>query len=94
MARQTVFQTSPRVITRERGVIPGCIPVGKDDHMVILKPDDIDAYCAKLQTDVLTSRAARGACMTCGEQPLPKRPLPGKRYCKCPIGQFKAEVAA
>ncbi len=84
-----------RVTTRERGVIPGCRPVGKDDHMMQVKGGDIDRWLADLQASTLASRERRGACMKCGEQPKPERPLKGKLYCQCSAsaGDFKAAAA-
>jgi hypothetical protein len=104
MASSTVFQTSSRVITRERGVIPGCIPAGPDSHMAVdglgrpwlevaKRPYTIDAWLADLRATTLASRKMRGACEKCGEMPKPKSPQPHKRYCQCPTGQFKAEAA-
>ena len=48
-----------RVITRKRGVIPGCIPVGPDSHMAVDSlgrpwpevaelPSTVDAWLAEL----------------------------------------------
>lgn len=82
-----------RVITRERGVIPGCIPSDKDDHMVQLKKDDIDAYCAELRANTLASRKMRGACLDCGFLPKPKKPIGGWRYCQCVTPKFEAIAA-
>lgn len=69
MASQTVVQNSSRVITRERGVIPGCIPAGKNTGMAVdsigrpwsRSPSDIDTYLAKLRHETRQSRIARGA---------------------------------
>jgi hypothetical protein len=61
--------------------------------MVVLKADDIDAYCGQLRADVLASRKTRGACMDCGYLPKPKRPVTGWRYCQCPTGNFEAVAA-
>ncbi len=83
-----------RVTTRERGVIPGCRPVGKNDHMVIVKPGNTDIWLAELRANTRASRKNRGACETCGEQPKPERPLKGKLYCQCPaVGDSKAAAA-
>lgn len=82
-----------RVITRERGVILGCIPAGKDDHMVQIKRDDIDAYCAELRAGVIASRKMRGACLDCGYLPEAKRPVLNWRYCRCAPRKFEAIAA-
>src|SRR5712672_2116349 len=58
-----------RVITRERGVIPGCRAPGPDSHMAVdgmgrpwtHSPSDIDAYLAKLRAETRESRINRGA---------------------------------
>ncbi len=58
-----------RVITRERGVIPGCRAPGPDSHMAVdglgrpwsRSPSDIDAYLAKLRAETRQSRINRGA---------------------------------
>ena len=58
-----------RVITRERGVIPGCRAPGPDSHMAVdgmgrpwtHSPSDIDAYLAKLRAETRQSRINRGA---------------------------------
>ncbi len=58
-----------RVITRERGVIPGCRAPGPDSHMAVdglgrpwtHSPSDVDAYLAKLRQEVQQSRINRGA---------------------------------
>ncbi len=57
-----------RVITRERGVIPGCRAPGPDSHMAVdgmgrpwtHSPSDIDAYLAKLRAETRQSRINRG----------------------------------
>jgi hypothetical protein len=58
-----------RVITRERGVIPGCRAPGPDSHMAVdslgrpwtHSPSDVDAYLAKLRAETRQSRINRGA---------------------------------
>ena len=57
-----------RVITRERGVIPGCRAPGPDSHMAVdgmgrpwtHSPSDIDAYLAKPRAETRQSRINRG----------------------------------
>jgi hypothetical protein len=69
MASSTVVQQASRVITRERGVIPGCRPADPDNHMAVdslgrpwsSSPSDIDAYLAKLRAETRQSRINRGA---------------------------------
>jgi hypothetical protein len=58
-----------RVITRERGVIPGCKAAGSNYGMAVdsagrpwsSSPSDIDAYLAKLRAETRQSRINRGA---------------------------------
>jgi hypothetical protein len=58
-----------RVITRERGVIPGCKAAGSNYGMAVDRagrpwsrsPSDIDAYLAKLRAETRQSRINRGA---------------------------------
>jgi hypothetical protein len=58
-----------RVITRARGVIPGCRAAEPDSHMAVdslgrpwsRSPSDIDAYLAKLRAETRQSRINRGA---------------------------------
>src|SRR5260370_33549642 len=58
-----------RVITRERGVIPGCKAAGSNYGMAVdsagrpwsRSPSDIDAYLAKLRAETRRSRINRGA---------------------------------
>jgi hypothetical protein len=58
-----------RVITRERGVIPGCRAAGPDSHIAVdglgrpwtHSPSDVDAYLAKLRAETRQSRINRGA---------------------------------
>ncbi len=61
-----------RVITRERGVIPGCRPPGPDTHMAVdglgrpwievaKLPSTIDAWLAALREETRRSRINRGA---------------------------------
>jgi hypothetical protein len=61
-----------RVITRERGVIPGCRAAGPDSHMAIdglgrpwlevaKLPSTIDAWLAALREETRRSRINRGA---------------------------------
>jgi hypothetical protein len=61
-----------RVITRERGVIPGCRAPGPDSHMAVdgmgrpwlevaKLPSTIDAWLASLREETRRSRIARGA---------------------------------
>src|SRR5258708_3966160 len=58
-----------RVITRERGVIPGCKAAGPNHGMAVdsmgrpwsRSPSDIDAYLAKLRAETRQSRINRGA---------------------------------
>jgi hypothetical protein len=58
-----------RVITRERGVIPGCKAAGSNYGMAVdsagrpwsRSPSDIDAYLAKLRAETRQSRINRGA---------------------------------
>ncbi len=61
-----------RVITRERGVIPGCRAPGPDSHMAVdglgrpwievaRLPSTIDAWLAALREETRRSRIARGA---------------------------------
>ena len=58
-----------RVITRERGAIPGCKAAGSNYGMAVdsagrpwsRSPSDIDAYLAKLRAETRQSRINRGA---------------------------------
>jgi len=61
-----------RVITRERGVIPGCRAAGPDSHMAVdglgrpwlevaKLPSTIDAWLAALREETRRSRINRGA---------------------------------
>jgi hypothetical protein len=61
-----------RVITRKRGVIPGCIPVGPDSHMavdslgrpwpeVVKLPSTIDAWLAELAKKSGSRESSAGA---------------------------------
>src|SRR5712691_8952027 len=61
-----------RVITRERGVIPGCRAAGPDSHMAVdglgwpwievaKLPSTIDAWLAALREETRQSRIRRGA---------------------------------
>jgi hypothetical protein len=62
-------QTQTRVITRERGTIPGCRKAEPDSHMALDKlgrpwtnsPSDVDFYLAKLRAETRQSRINRGA---------------------------------
>jgi hypothetical protein len=67
-----------RVITRERGVIPGCIPAGRDSHMAVdglgrpwievaKLPSTIDAWLAALHEETRQSRIRRGRDPETGE---------------------------
>jgi hypothetical protein len=70
MKSSTSAQT--QVITRERGVIPGCKAAGPDDHMAVdglgrpwievaKLPSTIDAWLAALREETRQSRIRRGA---------------------------------
>jgi hypothetical protein len=72
------FTSQQRVTTRERGVIPGCRPPGRDSHMAVdsrgrpwvevaRQPSTIDAWLAELRQSVTNSRKGRNACTRCGE---------------------------
>jgi hypothetical protein len=67
-----------RVITRERGVIPGCIPAAPDSHMAVdglgrpwievaKLPSTIDAWLATLHEETRQSRIRRGRDPETGE---------------------------
>jgi hypothetical protein len=68
-----------RVITRERGVIPGCRAAGADSHMAVdglgrpwlevaKLPSTIDAWLAALREQTRQSRINRGADPETGEK--------------------------
>jgi hypothetical protein len=67
-----------RVITRERGVIRGCIPAGPDSHVAVdglgrpwiqvaKLPSTIDAWLAALREETRQSRIRRGRNPKTGE---------------------------
>src|SRR6266481_7024110 len=67
-----------RVITRERGVIPGCRSAGPDSHMAVdglgrpwvevaRLPSTIDAWLAALREETRQSRIRRGRDPETGE---------------------------
>ncbi len=67
-----------RVITRERGVIPGCRSAGPDSHMAVdglgrpwvevaKLPSTIDAWLATLREETRQSRIRRGRDPETGE---------------------------
>jgi hypothetical protein len=67
-----------RVITRERGVIPGCRAAGPDSHMAVnglgrpwlevaKLPSTIDAWLAALREETRQSRIRRGRDPDMGE---------------------------
>ena len=79
-----------RVITRERGVIPGCRAPGPDSHMAVdglgrpwievaKLPSTIDAWLAALREQTRQSRINRGADPETGEKinvvPAPRSDL-------------------
>jgi hypothetical protein len=64
-----------RVITRKRGVIPGCIPVGPDNHMAVDSlgrpwpevaklPSTVDAWLAELAKKSGSCKSNAGAPQT------------------------------
>ena len=67
-----------KVITRERGVIPGCRAPDPDSHMAVdgngrpwlhlsKMPSTIDAWLASLREGIRQQRKQRNACEICGE---------------------------
>ena len=50
-----------KVITREKGVVPGCVPAGSNKGELVIKPVSVTAFLNEMADAINQARKARGA---------------------------------